>query len=274
RLPAAPCHASRPSVDPMQSPTLPKPRLRGRLHQLAFFLSIPAGITLVALARGAEARVGAAVFAVSLSGLYGVSAAYHRGRWSARVHRVMRRLDHAMIYVLIAGSYTPVTLLALRPAWGITLLAVAWAGAAIGIVITVLRLERWPAAGDVLYLVLGWLAIVAGPHRARSLPGPGRGLAVPGARPLPGSRLGGDRRRPPAGPLPHRTGAGAARHRRRALHGGRGRARPAAPRPPPGGVRVPRGVAHVRRERQCLALRARPPPRASLSQVARVGPCG
>jgi hemolysin III len=164
----------------MQSSTLPKPRLRGRLHQLAFFLSIPAGITLVALARGAEARVGAAVFAVSLSGLYGVSAAYHRGRWSARVHRVMRRLDHAMIYVLIAGSYTPVTLLALRPAWGITLLAVAWAGAAIGIVITVLRLERWPAAGHALYLVLGWLAIVAAPQLASSLTGPELALLIIG----------------------------------------------------------------------------------------------
>ena len=153
----------------MELPTPPKPLLRGRLHQIAFLASIPAGITLVALAQGAEARVGAAIFALSLTGLYGVSAAYHRGHWSARVQRVMRRLDHSMIYVLIAGSYTPVTLLALRPAWGVTLLALAWTGAAIGIVITILRLERWSAAGHALYLVLGWLAIVAAPQLARSL---------------------------------------------------------------------------------------------------------
>jgi hemolysin III len=164
----------------MHLPALPKPRLRGRLHQLAFIVSIPAGVTLVALARGAEARVGATIFAVSLTGLYGVSAAYHRGHWSARVQRIMRRLDHSMIYVLIAGSYTPVTLLALRPAWGVTLLAVAWAGAAVGIVITVLRLERWPAAGHALYLVLGWLAIVAAPQLARSLSQPELALLVTG----------------------------------------------------------------------------------------------
>ena len=136
---------------------------------MAFFASIPAGIALVALARGAEARVGAAVFAASLTALYGVSAAYHRGQWSARALRHMRHLDHCMIYVLIAGTYTPVVLLALRPSWGISLLVAAWIGAAAGIMITVLRLERWPAVGFTLYLVLGWLAIVAAPQLAASL---------------------------------------------------------------------------------------------------------
>lgn len=153
----------------MHGPHVPKPRLRGRLHQVAFFASIPAGIALVALARGAEARVGAAVFAASLTALYGVSAAYHRGQWSARALRHMRHLDHCMIYVLIAGTYTPVVLLALRPSWGISLLVAAWIGAAAGIMITVLRLERWPAVGFTLYLVLGWLAIVAAPQLAASL---------------------------------------------------------------------------------------------------------
>jgi len=155
----------------MHRPHLPKPSLRGWLHQVAFFASIPAGITLVALARGAEARVGAAIFAASLSALYGVSAAYHRGRWSARAHQIMRRLDHCMIFVLIAGSYTPIVLLALRPSWGITLLVVSWVGATVGIVITVLRLERWPAVGFAMYLVLGWLAVIAAPQLAQSLSG-------------------------------------------------------------------------------------------------------
>jgi hemolysin III len=157
-----------------------KPRLRGRLHQLAFFASIPAGIALVALARGVEARVSAAIFAVSLSGLYGVSALYHRGRWSDRVRLTMRRLDHSMIYVLIAGSYTPLALIALRPAWGVTLLALAWAGAAMGVLITVLRLERWPKVGFTLYLVLGWLAVIATPQLIHALTGVELALLVTG----------------------------------------------------------------------------------------------
>jgi hemolysin III len=155
----------------MHRPLLPKPRLRGRLHQVAFFVSIPAGIALVALARGAEARVGAAIFAASLTALYGVSAAYHRGQWSARALKVMRHLDHCMIFVLIAGTYTPVVLLALRPSWGISLLVVSWMGAAAGIMITVLRLERWPAVGFTMYLVLGWLAVIAAPQLADTLSG-------------------------------------------------------------------------------------------------------
>src|SRR5215475_2582612 len=157
-----------------------KPRFRGRLHQLAFFVSIPAGITLVMLARGAEARVGAAIFAASMAGLYGASALYHRGRWSERARWAMRRLDHAMIFVLIAGTYTPVVLLALRPAWGITFLVMAWVGATVGILVSVLRLERWPKTGHVLYIVLGWLAVLAGPQLVRSLSGIEMALLVGG----------------------------------------------------------------------------------------------
>ena len=100
------------------------------MHQIAFFASLPAGIALIALASGVEARVAASIFAACLSGLYGVSALYHRRDWSERATRVMRHLDHSMIFVFIAASYTPVTLLALRPAWGIALLAMAWSGAA------------------------------------------------------------------------------------------------------------------------------------------------
>jgi hemolysin III len=153
----------------MESVRAAKPLLRGWFHQVAFVVSIPAGIALVALARGAEARVAATIFAVSLSGLYGVSAAYHRGNWSAAGERVMKHLDHSMIFVLIAGSYTPITLLALRPAWGITLLTLAWTGAAVGVLVTVLRLERWHGVGFVMYLALGWLAIVAAPQLVDSL---------------------------------------------------------------------------------------------------------
>jgi hemolysin III len=148
---------------------LAKPRLRGWLHQVAFFVSIPAGITLVAVAAPTRARVGAAVFAVSLTALYGVSAAYHRVHWSEQAHRVMKHLDHSMIFVFIAGSYTPLTLVALQPAWGITLLALTWTGAAAGIAVTALRLEHWRSVGFALYLTLGWLAVVALPELLRAL---------------------------------------------------------------------------------------------------------
>ena len=157
-----------------------KPRLRGWFHQMAFFASIPAGITLVALARGAEARVAATIFAVSLTGLYGVSAAYHRGRWSVGGERVMKHLDHSMIFVLIAGSYTPIALLALRPSWGITMLVLAWTGAAIGVLVTVLRLEKWHGVGFVMYLALGWLAVIATPQLVDSLTSVELGLLVAG----------------------------------------------------------------------------------------------
>jgi hemolysin III len=164
----------------MRSPNVARPILRGRLHQVAFFVSIPAGIALVGLARATTARVGAMVFAATLTALYGVSAAYHRGRWSVSTRRLMKHLDHSMIFVFIAGTYTPVTLLALRPAWGITLLALAWTGAAVGVVVTVLRLERWHGVGFVMYLVLGWLAIVATPQLVQSLARPELALLVMG----------------------------------------------------------------------------------------------
>jgi hemolysin III len=166
----------------MHLPALPTitPRMRGRFHQVAFFVSIPAGITLTALARGAEARVAATIFAACLTALFGVSAAYHRGRWTEQARAIMKRLDHSMIFVFIAGSYTPVTLLALRPAWGITLLALAWTGAAAGVVITVLRLERWRAVGFTMYLVLGWLAVFATPQLLDALSAVEMGLLVTG----------------------------------------------------------------------------------------------
>jgi hemolysin III len=147
----------------------PKPRLRGRLHQIAFFVSIPAGVALMAAAQGAASRAGAGVFAVALTGLFGVSAAYHVRQWSEELHRVMRRLDHSMIFVFIAGSYTPVALLALHPPWGAALVLLAWAGAVVGVLVTALRLDRWHRSCFALYLVLGWLAVVAIPQFVSAL---------------------------------------------------------------------------------------------------------
>jgi hemolysin III len=148
---------------------MPKPRLRGRLHQIAFIVWIPAGITLVALGRTALARVAAAVYACCVLTLYGVSASYHRLPWSPRARRIMQRLDHSSIFVLIAGSYTPLSLLALHHAWRISILATVWGVAFAGIALKVLRLEKMDRIGMFLYIALGWTALVALPEILRGI---------------------------------------------------------------------------------------------------------
>ncbi len=141
-----------------------KPRLRGVSHQYAFFVAIAAGAGLVVLARGAEARVAVAVYALSLCAMFGASALYHRIDWSPRWHAWLRRLDHSMIYVLVAGTYTPFALLVLAPALGWTILGVVWVGALAGVVLSLawIDMPRWLIA--VLYVALGWVAIVALPQ--------------------------------------------------------------------------------------------------------------
>jgi hemolysin III len=145
-----------------------KPKLRGRLHQFAFAASVPAGLALVLAARALPARLAAAVYALSLAGLYGTSAAFHLGHWSAAARRRMDQADHAMIYVLIAGSYTPFALLALDRAWGLTVLGVVWAVAVGGIGVVILR-HRIRLVGITLYLTLGWLGVVTLPWLAGRL---------------------------------------------------------------------------------------------------------
>ncbi|HSJ50963.1 MAG TPA: hemolysin III family protein [Actinomycetota bacterium] len=142
----------------------PKPRLRGRIHQVAFFVSIPSGLALVLLAEGVAATAVTAVYASSLTAVFGTSAAYHRGSWSERVLSWMKRLDHSLIFVLIAGSYTPVAVLVLSGPWEVVLLATAWAGAAVGITLKMVKPHGLAVVSSVLYMALGWLALVALPQ--------------------------------------------------------------------------------------------------------------
>jgi hemolysin III len=142
--------------------TMPRPRMRGRLHQIAFFCSLPLGTTLILLAETAVTRTASAVYALSLSGLYAASAAFHRIQWAPRSWSWMRRIDHSMIFVLIAGTYTPFSLLVLDPPWSIVMLAVVWGGAAAGIVLRLVT-HRLEAVRQVLYLTLGWLAVLTLP---------------------------------------------------------------------------------------------------------------
>ncbi len=146
-----------------------KPRLRGRFHQVAFFVSIPAGAALAAVATGAVARTAAIVYAASLSAVFGASAAYHRGDWEPKALRRMKRLDHSMIFVLIAGSYTPMCLLALHGAWAIVMLSMVWAGAIVGIMLKLIRIDGFSALTGFLYIALGWVALFALPQLVRGL---------------------------------------------------------------------------------------------------------
>ena len=136
----------------------PRPRLRGRLHQVAFFVSLPLGGALVAAAENAVARISGAIYAVTLSGLYAVSAAFHRVPWGPRAWAIMRRLDHSMIFLLIAGTYTPFAVLVLPPPWSTTVLAFVWVGALAGIAVRLLS-RGLAALQNTLYMVLGWTAL-------------------------------------------------------------------------------------------------------------------
>ena len=132
-----------------------KPRLRGVFHEYAFYVSVPCGAGLILAASGGRARVAAAIYAVAVSALLGTSALYHRVTWRPAARRWMRRLDHSMIFVLIAGTYTPVALLALKGSLAETILIVLWAGALGGVVFKLLWIDapKWLLAA--VYIVLG-----------------------------------------------------------------------------------------------------------------------
>ena len=145
-----------------------KPRLRGVLHQAAFAVSLVTGTALIILAEGARATTAASVYAVSVALLFGTSAAYHRGTWSPRGSAVMERLDHSMIFVLIAGTYTPFALLLLEGTTRWAVFGVVWGGALVGILARNLlpRRGRWLFTG--LYLALGWVALFVLPALLRT----------------------------------------------------------------------------------------------------------
>jgi hypothetical protein len=111
-----------------------KPRLRGVLHEAAFAISLVTGTVIVCLSRGTLAIVASSVYAASVALLFGTSAAYHRGTWSPRAQALMSRLDHSMIFVLIAGTYTPFSLILLHGWVRWTIFGIVWGGAIGGII--------------------------------------------------------------------------------------------------------------------------------------------
>jgi hemolysin III len=132
-----------------------KPRLRGVSHQYAFFVSIGCGVGLILAASEGRARLAASVYAVAVSALLGTSALYHRVTWRPSARRWMRRLDHSMIFVLIAGTYTPVALLALKGTLASTILIVLWAGALGGVIFKLAWIDapKWLLA--MVYVAMG-----------------------------------------------------------------------------------------------------------------------
>jgi hemolysin III len=151
---------------PSNSATLDlgKPRLRGVSHQWAFYVSLALGTALVAAAEAGQPRLAAAVYAVSVAALFGTSALYHRITWASQAaRRWMRRLDHSMIFFLIAGTYTPFALLVLDGTLATVILVVVWTGALAGSVMKLVWIDAPKALVAILYLALGWVAVAAFP---------------------------------------------------------------------------------------------------------------
>jgi hemolysin III len=157
-MPPTPAETGSPLADAV------KPRLRGWLHAGTFPLSLVAGAVLLALAPTGSARAAIAVFAVTAGLLFGVSAVYHRGTWGPRAHAVLKRLDHANIFLIIAGTYTPFTVMLLPSGPARTLLWIVWSGALAGVAFRVLWVgaPRWLYVP--VYVALGWVAVAYLPH--------------------------------------------------------------------------------------------------------------
>jgi hemolysin III len=147
-----------------------KPRMRGWLHTYAFFVAVVCGIVLCAIAAtrpGWAPLVSCLIYSVTVCGLFGTSALYHRRVWSERGYQIMRRMDHSMIFVFIAGTYTPFCVLLLPTRLATILLALVWGGALAGVLLKIVRphAPRWVSAP--LYLALGWVAVAVLPDILR-----------------------------------------------------------------------------------------------------------
>ena len=139
------------------------PAHRGRVHQVAFWVFLALGIVLVVLAPTGGARVAAAVYTAGLSGLFGTSALYHRGDWEGDRLVFMKRLDHSMIFVKIAATYTPFCALAIAGVAGWATLTAVWLGAGVGFVLGLAGIAERRFIGMALYMTLGWAAVLSLP---------------------------------------------------------------------------------------------------------------
>ncbi|MBQ0978617.1 hemolysin III family protein [Micromonospora zamorensis] len=144
-----------------------KPRMRGWLHTYAFFVAVVCGIVLCSIAAtrpGWAPLVSCLIYSLTVCGLFGTSALYHRRVWSERGYQLMRRMDHSMIFVFIAGTYTPLCVMLLAPRPATVMLSLVWGGALAGVALKVVwpHAPRWVSAP--LYLALGWVAVAMLPE--------------------------------------------------------------------------------------------------------------
>jgi len=152
-----------------------KPRMRGWLHTYAFFVAAVCGIVLTTLAATQAGRPGiapwlsCATYSLTVCGLFGTSALYHRRVWSPRGYKLMRRLDHSMIFVFIAGTYTPFSVLLLSGTTRVVILATVWGGAVLGVGMKqILAMSRHRCLSAPLYIALGWVAVAVLPDILRA----------------------------------------------------------------------------------------------------------
>jgi hemolysin III len=150
----------------MQPADLGKPRFRGRLHQYAFFVALVCGVVLCSVAAsrpGLSPFFSCLIYSITVCGLFGISALYHRRAWSERGYQIMLRADHSMIFIFIAGTYTPFCVLLLTGTLQTVMLALIWGGALGGVAVKTIwpHLPRWVSAP--LYLALGWGAVAIMP---------------------------------------------------------------------------------------------------------------
>jgi hemolysin III len=148
--------------------TRTRPKFRGVTHEWAFFASLGIGAALILSASGTREHIAAAVFAGSVATMFGASALYHRVMWpTPEMRRLFAKLDHAGVYLLIAGTYTPFGLLVLDGAWRWTVLGIVWAGAVAAIALKIVwgSAPKWVAAA--IGIALGWVGVVAFPQLAK-----------------------------------------------------------------------------------------------------------
>jgi len=150
------------------------------MHAWAFFVTIPAGLALVMAAEGATATVGAAIYVATLLVLFGTSASYHTLAHSARARAIMQRLDHAAIYLLIAGTYVPLCLVAFPPSWGAPMLVIVGGLAVVGMVLKLAFFHGARYVSYALYIVMGWVAVIATPVLIDTLTALQLGLIIAG----------------------------------------------------------------------------------------------
>jgi hemolysin III len=146
----------------------PRPRLRGVSHQVAFVAAAPAAVAVTLTTHTGIARAAAAAFALSVAAMFGVSSVFHRGTWTPAVAHRLGRLDHAMIYALIAGTYAPIGLVLHRD-WRVPILATVWGGAAVAALVKLVSARPPAWLTPVISVGLGWTAVLVLPQIIRGI---------------------------------------------------------------------------------------------------------